>query len=104
MAFPLPRDLELAAVGLYFHGGAEQTARDPHRDCGAGAGAAGERFPASPLENPQLDALPVVDLHVASVHPLRKTWMLLDQRPLGQYRRRLDVSRHLHRMWIAHGY
>src|SRR6185436_4674679 len=70
--FPIPGDFELAPAGPNVHRGTEHPAGDPYHDRSAGAGAARKRFAASALENPQPDVVPVVDLHVTGIDPLRK--------------------------------
>src|SRR5262245_9496504 len=79
---------------------------EPEADAGddrrARAGAAGERLARAALVDAERDAMPVHNVHVAGVHPLRESRMTLDHGPLGRDRREVDVGDHLDGVRISH--
>jgi hypothetical protein len=81
----------------------EQAALDAGHDGRTSAGTAGQRLAGAALIDPQLDGVPVDDLHETGIHALHETRMRFDQRAVDRDRPCFGVGYQLHRMRVAHG-
>ena len=97
-----PRDRQLAAAHAHAHRARQQTAADAADNRRAGSGPAGQRLAGAALEHAQPDRVRIDDLHEAGIDAGRKARMVLDQRPLGRDRCRIDVGDDLDRVRVAH--
>src|SRR6185369_8271037 len=97
-----PDDGQVAAPGRDPHRRIEQATPDAGDHGGASPRAAGQRFAGTALIDPQLDGVAIDDLHEAGVDPLRKAFVVFDQRPVLGDRCAVDAIDNLHGMRVAH--
>ena len=94
--------MQIAAGELHLYRAVAQARQHRGHQRRAGAGAAGQGFPGSPLPDPHLEHAPVDHPHELHVRPPGEQGMMLDHGPDHGHIDHLGIPHENHRVGIAH--